>query len=113
MTCLIANRLLSQPLSQGGYMRRVILLILLFIVVLIFAVFCGMNWSTKFQLNLGFGSKSFDIPVILWTLCAFGAGVVCTALAVLISVWKKRARTGIKTNDKDEKASVPPEPAAL
>jgi uncharacterized integral membrane protein len=94
-------------------MRRVILLILLFIVVLIFAVFCGMNWGTKFHLNLGFGSKSFDIPVILWTLCAFGAGVVCTALAVLINMLKKRARTGVKPSGKDGKAPVPPEPAAL
>ena len=95
-------------------MRRVILLILLFVVVLIFAVFCGMNWSTAFHLNLGFGSAGFDIPVILWTLCAFGAGVLCTFIAMLTRMLKKtiRAKAGsvIKTPKKD--GGTPPEPAA-
>jgi uncharacterized integral membrane protein len=70
-------------------MRRIVLIILFFVVVLFFAIFLGLNWGISFHLNLGFGSGGADVPVILWTLGSFAAGAFCAAIIFATSLRKK------------------------
>jgi uncharacterized integral membrane protein len=70
-------------------MRRNLLLILLFIVVLVFVVFLGLNWETQFNLKLGFGSEDVPISIIIWTLGAFAIGAFCTIVIFATNLLKK------------------------
>jgi uncharacterized integral membrane protein len=86
-------------------MRRIILIVLLFFVGLFFVVFLGLNWAARFNLNLGFGSESVEIPVIIWTLGAFLAGAVCTSIVFLINILKRsrKAKQVAAENSSQEK----------
>jgi hypothetical protein len=70
-------------------MRRIVLLALLFVAVLCFGLFLGFNWETRFALSLGFGSENAQVSVIVWTLGAFFAGVVCTTIVFATNLLKK------------------------
>ncbi|MDR0638478.1 MAG: hypothetical protein LBG27_06205 [Spirochaetaceae bacterium] len=70
-------------------MRRIVLLALLFVVVLCLGLFLGFNWETRFDLRLGFGSQDMQVSVIVWTLGAFLAGVVCTVIVFATNLLKK------------------------
>jgi uncharacterized integral membrane protein len=70
-------------------MRRIVLLSLLFIVVLVFVVFLGLNWDTQFYLKLGFGSRDAPVSIIAWTVGAFATGVLCTAIIFATNLLKR------------------------
>jgi uncharacterized integral membrane protein len=83
-------------------MHRKLLLILLFIVVLVFVVFLGLNWETRFYLKLGFGSKDMSVSVIAWTLGAFVAGALCTFIIFATNLVKKERRESRKARVEKE-----------
>lgn len=82
-------------------MRRIVLLALFFAVVLCFGLFLGFNWETRFDLKLGFGSEDVQVSVIMWTLGAFLAGVVCTVIVFATNLLKKGQKA------KDQAAKLP------
>jgi uncharacterized integral membrane protein len=83
-------------------MRRKMLLILLFVVVLVFVVFLGLNWETQFDLKLGFGSRDVPVSVIVWTLGAFAAGVFCTVIIFATNLLKKGRQAKDSAMEKEE-----------
>jgi TRAP-type C4-dicarboxylate transport system permease small subunit len=89
-------------------MRRIVLLVLLFVVVLVvflFVVFLGLNWGTRFDLKLGFGSRDVPVSVIAWTLGSFIAGAVCTALVfvtILLKKGRKNKVPAVTQKDREE-----------
>jgi uncharacterized integral membrane protein len=82
-------------------MRRNLLLILLFAIVLVFVVFLGLNWETQFALKLGFGSRDVPVSIIVWTLGAFVVGVVCSAI-----VFATNLKKGLKKGRMEKEAAV-------
>ncbi|MDR1468701.1 MAG: hypothetical protein LBT00_05350 [Spirochaetaceae bacterium] len=82
-------------------MRRIVLFVLLFVVVLCFGLFLGFNWDTRFDLSLGFGSEDVQISVIMWTLGAFAVGAVCTTIVFAINLLKKGRKV------KEQEAKMP------
>ena len=82
-------------------MRRVVLFVLFFVVILCFGLFLGFNWETSFDLSLGFGLPVVQVSVIMWTLGAFLAGVVCTAIVFATNLVKNGRKA------KDRVAKMP------
>ncbi|MDR1095591.1 MAG: hypothetical protein LBL31_04325 [Spirochaetaceae bacterium] len=83
-------------------MRRKFLFVVLFAVVLVFVVFLGLNWDTRFDLKLGFGSQDVPISIIAWTAGAFAVGVFCAAIVFATNVLKKGRKKKETGAEEDE-----------
>jgi uncharacterized integral membrane protein len=87
-------------------MYRKLLLVLLFVVVLVFVVFLGLNWETQFHLRLGFGSRDIPVSIIVWTVGAFIAGVVCTSIVFATNLLKKGRKAKESVTEKKEEQNA-------